>query len=81
MVTFVEPLVTHVYERPRTTKEEKRVLFYTDEEYMQFRVDAHCGRRRSRLVKFADSIVSNVYTVPSHEGNRDLFYSEAELQE
>lgn len=36
-IRFAEPLVTKVYYRPSTTPAEKRILYYSDMEYREFR--------------------------------------------
>jgi len=80
-VTFAEPLVTHVFERPRTNREEKRVLHYADYEYRQFRRDYIEGvRHRDPVVKFKENLVTNVHVYPQLEENEALFYSESDLQ-
>jgi hypothetical protein len=80
-VTFAETLVTEVRHRPYTTVEEKYTLFYNDLDFADFRRECYSGKRRSRLVSFADSIVSEVHVVPVIEDSGQMFYTEAELQE
>lgn len=78
-VSFAEPLVTQVWLRPYTTKQEKRVLFYNERDFMEFKRDYYYGR--NRLVSFADSVVSNVWTIPPVADSSKAFYSENELQQ
>lgn len=80
-VSFVEPLVTEVYFRPRTTYEEKQQLFYTEREYRAFRREYYLyGRQEPRdpIVQFSDNISVHVYKA-SAEKDR-LYYSEADLK-
>ena len=78
-VTFAEPLVTEVHLRPYTTRREKRVLFYQEQDYMEFKRDAFYGRRDT-LVQFADDMVSDVWTIPALENPSEVYYTEGELQ-
>lgn len=88
MVTFCDPLVTAVYTRPITTKEDKYYLHYNEHDYVDFKVEYMTGRERNRKVSFArehevilhdddhdDDDSSN------HHDKKALYYSEAELQE
>jgi hypothetical protein len=80
-VSFANPLVTDVFERPRTTPEEKRDLYYTEVEYREFRYDCMYGREpRERVVKFEPKIVSQVHTYTTPVNKDTLFYSESDLQ-
>jgi hypothetical protein len=80
-VTFAETLVTEVHHRPYTTLEEKYALFYNDLDYADFRRECYSGKRRNRLVSFADSVVSEVHVIPVMEDLAQMFYTEAELQQ
>ena len=80
-VTFAEPLVTEVHLRPYTTRREKQVLFYSEKDYLEFKRDYYYGTTRSTLVKFAETVVSHVWTVPQHEDPSQLYYTETELQQ
>lgn len=81
VVTFAEPLVTAVYERPVTTTAEKFRLFYTDLEYREFRRDFYQSRRkRTSIVHFASDLVTDVYEYSCQGKKNDLFYNEADLQ-
>lgn len=79
-VTFAEPLVTEVHTRPYTTRKEKQVLFYDEHDYLEFKRDYFYGSTRDTLVKFTETVVSHVWTVPKHEEPSDMYYTEAELQ-
>mmetsp|Transcript_12764 Transcript_12764/g.18127 ORF Transcript_12764/g.18127 Transcript_12764/m.18127 type:complete len:196 (-) Transcript_12764:439-1026(-) len=94
MVTWAEPLVTDVRERPRTSRNDKSMLYWQEQDYIEMRREATLSRRRSssrqqhqqhqerrRLVKFADCAVTDVWTVPYAENKSQLFYTELELQE
>jgi hypothetical protein len=80
-VTFAEPLVTEVHFRPYTTRQEKQVLFYNERDYLEFKRDYYYGTTRNTLVKFAATVVSQVWTVPQHEDPSQVYYTEAELQQ
>lgn len=81
LVTFAEPLVTAVYERPVTTMAERFRLFYTDLEYREFRRDYYQSqRKRTCLVHFASELVSEVHEYPCQGIKDDLFYNETDLQ-
>lgn len=84
MVRFADPLVTEVHTRPYTTPAEKFLLFYTASDYLDFRIDSYHSRyteRRNRLVRFADEVVTDVWSVPCLKRySSDIYYSEAELQ-
>lgn len=79
-VTFAEPLVTEVRTRPYTTIHEKYAMFYNDYDYAEFRREAYGYGRRERVVKFADSMVTNVWTIPKVEEPSKMYYSKRELQ-
>lgn len=81
-VSFANPLVTAVFERPKTTPEEKHLFYYSDLEYREFRNDAMNGREpRERVVKFDPKIVSQVHTYSIAVNKDILFYSDSDLQE
>jgi hypothetical protein len=79
MVTFARPLVTEIYERPATTAAEKKVLFYTDTEYRDFRLD-YLRNKRDTVVQFADVVVTDVHEYPCAASADELYYSEKDLQ-
>jgi hypothetical protein len=79
VVSFDTPLVTAVYIRPFTTLQEKRVLYYSDIEYREFRRD-YFYRPRDRQVQFSPNLVTKVHSIPLAEDPSDLYYSEADLQ-
>jgi len=79
-VSFAENPVTEVNTRPYTTIHEKCKLFYSDWEYVEFRRDAYCYNRREKVVTFSDSVVSNVWIIPTAEDPSSMYYSETELQ-
>eukprot|EP00541_Cyclophora_tenuis_P015306 CAMPEP_0116579084 /NCGR_PEP_ID=MMETSP0397-20121206/22064_1 /TAXON_ID=216820 /ORGANISM="Cyclophora tenuis, Strain ECT3854" /LENGTH=176 /DNA_ID=CAMNT_0004108543 /DNA_START=67 /DNA_END=597 /DNA_ORIENTATION=+ len=85
MVRFADPVVTEVHTRPYTTPAEKFFLYYTASDYLDFRIDsynARCSERRKRVIRFADNVVTDIWTVPSLKRHaKDLYYSETELQE
>jgi hypothetical protein len=79
MVTFCDPLVTAVYTRPMTTKEDKYYLHYSQHDYVDFKVEYMTGRQRNRRVSFARE--TQVHQVQPVAGEKKaLYYSEAELQ-
>lgn len=80
-VSFANPVVTHVYLRPLTTSVEKERLFYNEHDFREFRME-YLGYRpaRNRLVKFSETVVSEVRTFPALEDKDKLYYSETELQ-
>jgi hypothetical protein len=80
-VTFCEPLVTSVYTRPFTTKEDKYYLHYSEHDYIDFKVEFLTGRIRRRRVSFARELVAEVHPVPVATDKQALYYSETELQE
>jgi hypothetical protein len=81
-VSFASPLVTGVFERPKTAEEEKHHLYYTEVEYREFRYDCMYGREpRERVVKFDSKIVSNVHTYSIPVSKDILFYSNSDLQQ
>lgn len=80
-VTFADPVVTEVHTRPYTTRQERQALFYTDQDYLEFKRDYFYGTSsRDTLVKFKETVVSHVWTVPRHEDPSEMYYTEAELQ-
>jgi hypothetical protein len=80
-VSFASPLVTAVFERPKTTQEEKHHFYYTDAEYREFRLDCMYGREpRERVVKFDPKVVSKVHTYSIAVNKDILFYSDSDLQ-
>jgi hypothetical protein len=80
-VSFATPLVTGVFERPKTTQEEKGHLYYTEVEYRQFRYDCmYGGEPRERVVKFEPKLVSKVHTYSIPVNKDILYYSESDLQ-
>lgn len=80
-VSFATPLVTSVFERPKTTQDEKHHLYYTELEYREFRNDCLRGREpRERIVKFDPKIVSKVHTYSIAVNKDILFYSDSDLQ-
>jgi hypothetical protein len=75
------PLVTDVFERPKTTQEEKHNFYYSDLEYREFRNDCLREREpRERVVKFDPKIVSEVHTYSTAVNKDILFYSDSDLQ-
>lgn len=79
-VTFADPVVTEVHTRPYTTRQERNRLFYNDQDYLEFKRDYFYGTSRETIVKFKETVVSHVWTVPKHEEPSDMYYSEQELQ-
>jgi hypothetical protein len=80
-VSFATPLVTAVFERPKTSQEEINHLYYTELEYREFRNDCLRGREpRERIVKFDPKIVSKVHTYSIAVNKDILFYSDSDLQ-
>jgi hypothetical protein len=82
-VTFADQLVSNVYSRPKTLREEKRALFYCDADYRFFRKDFLLnGNRESResVVKFKEEIVSDVHVYQCEVDSSSLYYSESDLK-
>ena len=79
-VTFAEPLVTEVHLRPYTSRQEKQRLFYNESDYMEFKRDYFYGTTRDTIVRFTETVVSHVWTVPKHEEPSTMYYTETELQ-
>lgn len=82
-VTFAEPLVTDVFIRPATPREEKARLFYGDRDYREFRKEYYMyGKREPRdaVVSFADTIVTDVHEYAQVEDKSILYYSETDLK-
>ena len=76
-VRFAVPPVTEIYERPFTTREERRELFYTNSEYREFRRDAFYSQC---TVRFHEDVVTQVLEIPPPEDPSVLYYSESDLQ-
>ena len=83
IVTFSSPLVTNIHTRPRTSKEDKYYLHYSERDYMDFRYECITGKQRTRRVSFARNVVSDVHEVQkfTSENKSAMYYSETELQE
>jgi hypothetical protein len=79
-VSFAEPLVTKVMTRPYTTMRDKYALYYSNHDYCEFRREAYGYEPRQKLVKFADSMVSEVWTIPAVVDTSLMYYSKKELQ-
>jgi len=79
-VTFSYQLVTEIHTRPRTTPEEKMVLFYKDSDYRQFRHEYVYGRKPQKCVNFATNLVSACWTYELEGDKSSLYYSRADLQ-
>lgn len=79
-VSFVQPLVTAVHYRPRTTLEEKAKLYYQDAEYRQFRHEYIYGRRQRKRVNFSSSLVSDVWAYEAQGDKASLYYAQSDLQ-
>lgn len=79
-VSFAEPLVTEVITRPYTTMRDKYALYYTNDDYCEFRREAYGYEPQQKLVKFADSMVSEVWTIPAVVDAPSMYYSKKELQ-
>jgi hypothetical protein len=80
VVTFSEPLITSIYTRPVTTREDKYYLHYSEYDYVDFKIEYMTGRQRNRKVSFAQEIEVHQVQPVAAEKNI-LFYSEIELQE
>lgn len=76
-VSFAAPLVTAVYERPTTSAEEKRELYYTESEYREFKRNYFF---RKPDVQIHDRVVTDVWEIPVPEEPSELYYSESDLQ-
>lgn len=79
-VTFAPTVVSATHYRPRTRREEKSQLFYTDADYRSFRHEFIYGRRRGKRVNFSSSLVSEVWGYEVDGEKSSLYYSEADLQ-
>jgi hypothetical protein len=79
-VSFAEPLVTQVITRPYTTMRDKYALYYSNNDYCEFRREAYGYVPQQKLVKFADSMVSEVWTIPAVLDASSMYYSKKELQ-
>jgi hypothetical protein len=81
-VTFATPLVTNVFIRPKTDRHEKQMLYYSDSDYRQFRMDFRNSlRRRTPSVRFAAGLVTEVHELPLVENKQDVYYSSTELKQ
>mmetsp|Transcript_9290 Transcript_9290/g.13603 ORF Transcript_9290/g.13603 Transcript_9290/m.13603 type:complete len:160 (+) Transcript_9290:170-649(+) len=80
VVRFVEDVVTEVRTRPYTKRQDKHLLFYNEYDYLEFRRECIYGQRRTRVVKFADNLVTDVHEIPVVEDRPRFFYTEKELQ-
>lgn len=82
-VRFCEPLVTEVYTRPFTTEAEKQVLFYSDQDYLLFRLARYQPRRVQKrpVVRFAEPVVTEVHEVECWKNEEQLYYSKEELKQ
>eukprot|EP00980_Cylindrotheca_fusiformis_P017047 scaffold5231_cov83-Cylindrotheca_fusiformis.AAC.2 len=83
MVTFCDPLVTAVYTRPLTSKQDKYYLHYNEHDYIDFKLEYMTGRARNRKVSFAREhqvhpIDDDIAMDPSQK--KLLYYTESELQ-
>ena len=76
-VSFAAPLVTAVYERPTTSADEKRELYYTESEYREFKRNYFF---RKPDVQIHDRVVTEVWEIPVPEEPSELYYSESDLQ-
>lgn len=76
-VTFATPLVTAVYERPVTSLDEKKHLYYTDAEYREFKRNYFF---RKPDVQIHDRVVTDVWEIPVPEEPSELYYTESDLQ-
>mmetsp|Transcript_19222 Transcript_19222/g.31934 ORF Transcript_19222/g.31934 Transcript_19222/m.31934 type:complete len:174 (-) Transcript_19222:208-729(-) len=79
-VTWHDNLVTEVRTRPYTTIHEKYDLFYSDYDYAEFRREAYGYGRREKVVKFSDTMVTEVFIIPKVEEPSQMYYSKKELQ-
>jgi hypothetical protein len=82
-VTFAEPLVSDVFFRPATSREEKHLLYYCDRDFREFRKEYQsCGKREPRdsVVSFSETIVTGVHLYPPVEDKSALYYSESDLK-
>lgn len=81
-VSFATPLVTAVFIRPFTDRQEKEELFYNEHDYRKFRMEFRNSlRRRRSTVRFASNIVSHVQTLPVVENKHEVYYSSSELKQ
>lgn len=84
VVSFVEPIVTQVYYRPKLAPCEKQAMFYSEQDYVAFRNDFFRQRslrqQRRRTVQFSREVVSEVFVYQTSAEKDALFYSETDLQ-
>jgi len=79
-VSFLEPLVTEVHYRPRTTRVEKYFLHYNEHDYVDFKREYMTGRARNRKVSFKCEDATVHQLPPPAASKQDLFYSEGDLR-
>lgn len=81
-VSFAPQVVTAVYLRPFTDKDEKEALYYSDHDYRQFRVDFRRNLyTKEPAVRFFPPVVSHVHFLPAIENKDDVYYSSADLKQ
>jgi hypothetical protein len=76
-VSFATPLITDIHFRPRTLRQDKETLYYSDKDYRTFRRDFHRGEHS---VRFRPQVVTQVWQYKV-EHDDSLYYSEQEIQE
>lgn len=79
-VSFATPLVTDIHFRPRTLRQDKALLYYSDADYRSFRRDFHRGEKHHHSVRFLPQVVTDVWKYDV-EHDDSLYYSEQEIQE
>lgn len=81
-VTFAPEVVTAVYLRPFTERDEKEALYYGDEDYRQFRMDFRRSLyTKQPVVRFSSPVVSHVHVLPAVENKDYVYYSSADLKQ
>lgn len=82
-VTFATPLITDIHYRPRTLRQDKYKLFYSQSDYRSFRRAFDAGQNN---VHFPPEVVTHVWEYDSLIDDEDdvgssLYYTDAEIQD
>lgn len=79
-VTFAAPLVTEVYLRPCTPRNERHYLYYNETDFRRFRMEYRESLRRKRsTVTFSSCVVS--HELPAVDNKEEVYYSSTELKQ
>lgn len=82
-VSFAPCLVTEVYLRPCTERNERQQLYYNEIDFRRFRMEYRQSlyRRRQPSVTFSPSVVSHVHELPAVDNKHEVYYSSTELKQ